>query len=308
MKKIFAVLISVITVCLALTSCAGSEADDGKIKIVCTSHVVADWVENIIPQDVACEVVFVGKMGTDMHNYQPTAADVKNMSKGDLLVYIGGESDKWVKDVDFGSRSPEMLKLMDYVQGVECDVEHTDGHNHSNEADEHIWLSFENALSCTSAIADAIAAVDPENSTVYTDNLKQYQNSINAVYDEYKTALKTSKYDTLVFADRFPFVYLMHELGVKYYAAFPGCSSENNAGFKTVISLAQKVDELSLPCVLTIEDSSASIAQAVIENTASKSAAILSLDSMQVCGTGEFDYVETMRKNLDVLKTALGCN
>ena len=58
---------------------------------------------------------------------------------------------------------------------------------------------------------------------------------------------------TVLFGDRFPFRYLADDYGLRYYAAFAGCSAEPEASFETVSFLAKKVDELGLPCVLTIE-------------------------------------------------------
>ena len=306
MKRVLAVLLAAIMFCVAFSSCGGTESDDDKtVKIICTSHVVADWVENIIPDD-GYEVIFIGKKGSDMHNYQPTASDIKTMSKGDLIVYIGGESDRWVADVDLGTKSPEFLKLIEVVDGLKCEVEHSDAHEHEDASDEHIWLSFENAVSCTSAILEALQNIDGERAEALSENLELYQEKINALFEEYKAVVRDAKHDTLVFADRFPFIYLMHELNIKYYAAFSGCSAETGADFKTVIELAEKIDELSLPCVLVIEDSADGIARAVVNNTSDKNLPVLSVDSMQVYGGEEFDYLKTMADNLEVLKIALG--
>ena len=55
---------------------------------------------------------------------------------------------------------------------------------------------------------------------------------------------------TVLFGDRFPFRYLVDDYGLRYYAAFAGCSAESEASFETVSFLAKKVDELGLPCLL----------------------------------------------------------
>ena len=50
-----------------------------------------------------------------------------------------------------------------------------------------------------------------------------------------------------------PFRYLVDDYGLSYYTAFVGCSAETEASFETISFLAKKMDELNLPCVLTIE-------------------------------------------------------
>ena len=88
-----------------------------------------------------------------------------------------------------------------------------------------------------------------------------------------------------------------------------GCSAETEASFETIAFLAQKVDELSLHTVLTIEGSDQRIAQTIVQSTAGGDQQILSMDSLQSVTAKDVeegaDYLEMMKKNLEVLKEAL---
>ena len=121
--------------------------------------------------------------------------------------------------------------------------------------------------------------------------------------------MDSAKQNTLLFADRFAFRYLVDDYGLNYYAAFSGCSAESEASFKTVTFLAEKLDELGLKTVLTIEKSDDRIAQTVIENTETKDQKILELNSMQSITSDEIadgvTYLSVIEDNLDVLKEAL---
>ena len=101
----------------------------------------------------------------------------------------------------------------------------------------------------------------------------------------------------------------MDDYGLNYYAAFSGCSAETEASFITVTFLAEKLDELGLKTVLTIEKSDDRIAQTVIENTETKDQKILELNSMQSITSDEIadgvTYLSVIEDNLDVLKEAL---
>lgn len=306
MKKIIAVLLCLVAL-LALLSCAQEVAEDEGLKIVCTSFVVADWVENIVGDSSDCRVVILGDKGKDMHNFQPAAADMRELLSSDLIIYIGGESDKWVESVALGENN-RLMRLFDVIDGAHCES-CLDGHDHDHgdAPDEHIWLSLENPLAVCEALAHAMGELDPDNKTAYLSSLADYSEKITVLHDGYLAAAESAKYKTLVFADRFPFVYLMNELGIEYLAAFPGCSSETSASFETVITLAGEVDRLGLGCVLVLEDSADGIAPTVIENTKSKSAQILAIDSMQIySGDESFDYIEAMYKNLAAFKQAFG--
>ena len=113
-----------------------------------------------------------------------------------------------------------------------------------------------------------------------------------------------------MFGDRFPFRYLVDDYGLNYYAAFSGCSAESEASFETVSFLSGKVNELNLPCVLTIEGRQHKIADTVVQNTDGKDQMILTMDSMQSIAADDLKngitYLSVMEQNLGVLKEALG--
>ena len=306
MKKIICILLCIVLLCGMLTACGGTSDNKSDYpKIVTTSHVVSDWTWNILKgaYDIF-QIELLADVGKDMHNFQPSAADLRIIATADLIIYVGGESDKWIEDAikNVGGQA-KSLKLIELVE--EHSAECVDEHDHSHGADEHIWLSFENAIKCTQAITTAVCELDSEKAEVFTNNSEAYIAKLDLLYGEYKSAVSKAEYKTLVFADRFPFVYLVEELGLDYVAAFPGCSSETTASFETVIALARTVDENSLPCVIVLENSEG-IAKTVIENTTAKDAQILALDSMQIMSDEDFDYLGTMQKNLEALKVALG--
>lgn len=183
------------------------------------------------------------------------------------------------------------------------------GHAHEGEMDEHVWLSLKNAKILCSAIAETLRAIDGENAEAYAQNAAAYLRQLDALDEEYKAVVGSAKYDTLLFGDRFPFRYLVDDYGLQYYAAFSGCSAETEASFETIAFLANKVDEMGLSSVVTIEGAQHRIAETIVENTKEKKQAILTLDSMQSVTSRDVEagktYLSIMESNLKVLKDAL---
>ena len=68
-------------------------------------------------------------------------------------------------------------------------------------------------------------------------------------------------------ATLFPFLYLVKELGLDYYAAFSGCSSNVEASLATIHFLVTKVEEEGIPAVLYIEFSNQKMADVICEDT-----------------------------------------
>ena len=195
-------------------------------------------------------------------------------------------------------------------QGI---VDEMIGHDHHDEEeaeyDEHVWLSLKNAAVLCGEIAKQLGKLDADNMEIYATNAMGYIEQLNTLDAQYQAAVNAAKVKTVLFGDRFPFRYLVDDYGLSYCAAFVGCSAETEASFETIIFLANKVDELGLNTVLTIESSNGKIARTIIENTAAKSAQVLQMDSMQSVTAQDVktgaSYLNIMEKNLDVLKQAL---
>nr|MCR5004486.1 metal ABC transporter substrate-binding protein [Clostridiales bacterium] len=182
-------------------------------------------------------------------------------------------------------------------------------HEEEVEYDEHIWLSLRNAEVLTDEIAQALQKIDPANAGTYKDNAAAYIEKLDALDQAYQAAVAEAARNTLLFGDRFPFRYLVDDYGLSYYAAFVGCSAETEASFETISFLAQKVDELSLPVVMTIEGSDHRIAETIIQNTQGQDQKICSMDSMQSITGKDVEqgaaYLTIMEHNLTALKEAL---
>ncbi|MCR4891784.1 MAG: zinc ABC transporter substrate-binding protein [Lachnospiraceae bacterium] len=193
-------------------------------------------------------------------------------------------------------------------------LEDEDGHDHDHEHgeveyDEHVWLSLRNTQTLVEKISSALQTIDPTNAETYKKNTSSYMDKLSALDQEYEKAVSGASFTTLLFGDRFPFRYLVDDYGLSYYAAFVGCSAETEASFETITFLSQKVDELSLHTVMTIENSDQKIAKTIIENTQTKDQQILALDSMQSTTSEDVakgaSYLSIMENNLEVLKKAL---
>lgn len=300
-----------------------TENTDKTLNIATTIFPEYDWTRAILgdrADDVNLTMLLDN--GTDLHSFQPAVKDIMKVSSCDLLIYVGGESDQWIEDALESAQNKDMktINLMEVLgdsikeeETVEGMQESEHDHDHEDEEekeyDEHVWTSMRNAEVICDAIAETLEEMDPENKEIYQSNAETYKEKLSALDEAYQETVNNANQKTLVFADRFPFRYLVDDYDLSYYAAFSGCSAESEASFKTVTFLAGKVDELGVKSVLTMEKSDDRIAQTVIENTKAKDQKILQLNSMQSITSEEIadgaTYLSVMEDNLGVLKEAL---
>lgn len=314
--------------CISCTPNAAStttlETEEKSLQIVTTIFPEYDWVREILGENPNhAELTLLMNSGSDLHNYQPTAEDILQISSCDLFIYVGGESDQWVQKVldqspnsqrqviDLMDIMGDSLKEEELVEGMEEEQGHEEEeHEHEDgEYDEHVWLSLRNAQRFTTLISEALEQLDPTNAAQYAANTEAYNLKLAALDDQYQELADSATEKTILFGDRFPFRYLVDDYGLTYYAAFSGCSAESEASFDTILFLAQKVDELGLNTVFTLEKSNQKIAKTVIENTKEKNQSISTLNSMQSTTSEDVangvTYLSIMDENYRTLQTVL---
>ena len=310
------VLISAVT---GLCACGGTGGASGDgLQIVCTVFPYYDWVRNLTAGTDNINITLLLDSGTDLHSYQPAAKDIITISSADIFIYTGGTSDKWVSEVlktsqnDSSVLLPMMTNLPEEslfcVEAIgEEEHHHEEGEEHNHASDEHIWLSIRNAMRLTEIIKNALCDADPGNEEIYNANFVKYYSELEKLDKAYSTTLGDCQKDTVVFADRFPFIYLINDYGLSYHAAFSGCSAESEASFETVKRLADTIDALGLSHILITETSDGSVANTVRDSTGDKNQEILVLNALQsVTGDRLADsYIEVMTENLAILKKAL---
>lgn len=347
MKKFAAFAMFVLAAALTFVACSAESNEKApaqkKVSIVATIYPQYDWLKNILGDRLdAVNLKLLIKNGTDLHSYKPSAQDIAAIASADMVVFVGGESDEWIEkalkatpkegrvQVNLMEALGDRVKEEEVVEGMQEETKDErretkeiaeENHKHGEEAeehehaeapenDEHIWLSLKNAELLVMNLADALSKVDTAHATEYHMNAGLYIAKISALDAQYRATTDSAHFKTILFGDRFPFRYLVDDYGIKYFAAFVGCSAESEASFETVAFLAGKMDSLALPAIFTIDGSNGKIARAILDaSKKSKETPVLTLNSMQSVTDAQMqsgtDYLSMMQSNLEVLKKAI---
>ncbi len=309
-KKFSSAVLCVILAFVILSGCVGKPASNGdKISIVCTVAPVYDWICEIVGEKAELfEISYLSGSG-DLHSFQPTTQDMSKILSCDLFITVGGESEEWTENINLSEKTKglELIKLVPDSELICISEGH---HNHEcdgHTADEHIWLSLKLAQRAVSGITKAICDIDTANGVIYQKNEAEYIERLKSL--DLKFADEANKHNdkVLVFADRFPFGYMMQDYGISYYAAFSGCSTDADASFETVAKLCDAIEKHNKHTVIELENSSQSITPAL--NNALKDTDVVAvvMDSCQTVSKSEldgFDYIRVMERNLESISKA----
>ncbi len=276
------------------TTSSGGDAE-GKLQVVATLFPYYDLVREIAGDLV--DVTLILPAGMDTHSFEPTAMDLIRMGEADLIIYNGGENERWVEKVL--TSSEQLIKgdaMMDHVdtfleEHVEGMQEERSGHGdgegkegllpetsaldaaaaqeadleEDGEVDEHIWTSPVNMQIIAEQIARDLSEADPAHEGEYQSRARRYIRKLKELDGKFREAVDRLEQKYLAFADRFPLRYFVEEYGLEYTAAFAGCSSDIEPSVRTIKYLTDQVRERRLPVVLKIELTSDRVARAVAE-------------------------------------------
>ena len=315
-KQIFLIFLII----LLLTGCAPLQQQTDKTKVVATIFPLYDFAREIAGDDA--EVKMLLKPGAEVHSYEPTPQDIIAIQNCDVFLYIGGESDEWVRNVleSIDTTHMQIVTLMDSVDAAEeaeggfawnGEHEHNENDTHiheeqSMEYDEHIWTSPKNAILMAEAIDKALQAADRSHADGYENRATAYAEKLHQLDQDLTKTVAEAERNTIIFADRFPFLYLVRDYGLNYYAAYPGCSSEAEPSAATVAAIIEKVNETGVPIIFFIELSNRLMANTIAEATGAEE---LLLHSCQNVSKEEFDrgesYLSLMNQNIVNLRKAL---
>lgn len=302
--KIFRKFLSVFAAAAVIFSCSGcngaeNDATDG-LKIITTNFPPYDFVKQISGGTVIPEMLLSG--GQDSHSFEPTAQQIIAISEADIFICTGGESDAWVDEILLSMDSDvKVIKMMDCVEPLCAEDHHheEDGHHHDHsEYDEHVWTSPKNAMKIADRIKDAMCEADSENAGTYNSGYSELYSSLTTLDHELaQTAENLTA--PLIFGDRFPFLYMAHDYGIEYYAAFSGCSSETEPSAAKMTELIEAAKTNNVKTIFYVEFSTQKVADTVAEAAGAGTALFHSCHSVSDddLKNGE-SYVSLMRKNI----------
>ena len=308
-------LIFLCILCFSLSLCACGEgpAESGGegLNIVCTVFPAYDFAREIAGEKA--NVTLLVPPGSEAHSFEPTPQDIIRIENCDLLIRNGGESEAWLEEILEG-REDEIpsLTMMDCVETLEEEAKEgmqgvSHDHEHEEEYDEHVWTSPVNAELIVSALCERLTAIDPENGSFYRANWKDYVSGLQKLDAAFRETVENGKFDTLIFADRFPVRYFVEEYGLDYYAAFPGCADDTEPSAKTVAFLIDKLRSEGIPAVMYIEFSNEKMADVICEDTGCEKLLFHSCHNVSAEQLKDgVSYLELMWGNVESLKEALG--
>ncbi len=328
MKKILGLLGLLFSCLLFLSSCGGGDYD-----IVVTNFPGFD-AARALTQNTTTNVKMLLTPGSDAHSFDPSANDIALVAKCKIFVYVGGESDEeWVENkiLNNVNETTKVISMFKVLEGSlyeeeghdheEEDHDHEEGHEHEeHEYDEHVWTDPTNFAKIVEAIKDALISIDANHKEKYEESASEYLSKLSKLDAKMKEEIDKANNNTIVVADRNPFLYFEKHYGLEVVGAFPGCSTVETISANKKIELIDTVKTNNIGIVFILEttnldknaglDIKNEINSQIANGTYSgKTVDVKVLYCMENPGMDDFDkgltYLDMFKHNIEVIKDAL---
>ncbi|UOM33235.1 metal ABC transporter solute-binding protein, Zn/Mn family [Acuticoccus sp. I52.16.1] len=296
------------------------------LQVVATFSILGDMTEVIGGERVAVTTL-VGA-GGDLHVFNPTPRQAATVAKADAIVMNGLSLEGWMerlvaasgyrgpvivasRDVaplrtgDTGSEAAHRQADADHVDANHADTDHT-GHHHHGVYDPHAWQDLSNAVLYVHAIADGLAAADPDGAETYAANAAAYAEAIAALDAEAKAEMATIPLDArTILTNHDAFAYFGEAYGVTFVSP-QGVSTEAEPSARDVAALVTQIRDAGIDAVFLENVADNRLVEQIAVETGVTLGGELYADALSPAGGDGATYLDMMRHNLGVLVKALG--
>ena len=202
---------------IALSGCAQSVPEVQQtqepftgISVVASTNVWGDIAKSIGGDRVQV-VSIIENFAQDPHSYEASARDQLAVNDADLIVANGGGYDVFIEALAKASGNKEIIYA--YLPDELAKEDDDYNHDHS-DGNEHVWYDFHVVEDFANRLAAALAVLDAEYASDYSDNLIDFQGEIEILED--RIAAVSGKYSGASFVASEPVAnYLLIELGLE---------------------------------------------------------------------------------------------
>ncbi len=299
MKKTGKLLMLMAVIVAGCTACGQNATkntvdDAGKIKVMTSFYTMYDFAQKIGGENV--EITNMVPAGTEPHDWEPSAIDIRNMEDADVFIYNGAGMEHWAEDI-LKSLDNSDLITVEASEGVELIKE-------EKENDPHVWLDPENAKIEMEHIKDAFIEEDKDNADDYNENYETYSKQLDELDAEFKETLsQTTNKDIIVAHEAFGYLCKAYGLNQIAIEGLMPDSEPDPARMEEIIQLAKKK---KINTIFFEELVSPKVANTIAKEIGAKTEVLNPLEGLseEQMDAGE-DYFSVMRTNLQEIKNAL---
>ncbi|QPS71552.1 zinc ABC transporter substrate-binding protein AdcA [Lactococcus garvieae] len=296
--------LSLLTACHTSSTQTSSQEEDEKLSIVTSFYPVYEFTKNIVGNEA--DVKLLVPAGTEPHDYEPSAKDMKMISNSDVFVYHNENMETWV-DKSQKLWKKDEPKIIEGTKGLlllpgseEEDHDHG-GEDHHHDYDPHTWLSPKMAIKEVEVIEKQLKALYPQKAKTFSNNATKYINSLKKLDEKFSSELKNAKQKSFV-TQHAAFRYLALDYGLNQIP-ISGLNPDQEPSAARLAELKKYVEQNDIHYIYFENNANNKFAKTLATEAKVQMAVLNPLESLtsKQIDEGE-NYISVMEENLKSLK------
>lgn len=284
---------------------AGEEPDDGRVRVVATTGMVADVVRNVGGDRVQVEALM--GPGVDPHLYKASEGDARRLWRTEIVFYNGLHLEARMAEVlaQMNRRVPtvavaEAIPTSSLLSPPEFEGAY----------DPHVWFDVRHWMIATEEVRDGLIGVDPDNSAYYRRNAHEYIEQLQRLHEYLlRRAAELPPERRVLVTAHDAFNYFGRAYGFEVLG-LQGISTVSEAGTGDVQRLARIIAERRIPALFVETSIPLRTVEAVRAAVHARGFDVqiggeLYSDAMGAPGTPQGTYIGMVRHNMDTIVDAL---
>lgn len=291
---------------------ANSEAKSKALRIVATTGMIKDAVENIVGDRANVE----GLMGpgVDPHLYKATQGDLQKLMHAQIIFYNGLHLEGKMQSIfEKMSKQKDVIAISEVIDKGKLIVTFDGGGDNKDGVktyDPHIWFSVPLWTEAVRYIGDKLQELDAANAEFYKKNVETYLGELGELHGVVQEELATiPKEQRLLITSHDAFGYFgqTYNLQVK---GLQGISTVTEFGLKDVTQMVDLITEQKIRAIFVESSVASKPLEAVVAGCKERGHEVkiggtLFSDAMGADGTPEGTYVGMVKHNVKTVVEGL---
>lgn len=274
--------------------------DESLPLVITSASIFADMAEMIAGGHVRIQSVV--PIGGDPHIYEPTPADVRLVSQGDLVLVNGLTFEGWMNELI--ANSGTRAKTVTITEGIGT----ISSEEYANASDPHAWMTAQNGLTYVKNIRDALIELDPFNRQVYEFNANVYLQQLEALDQEiFRQIASVPEANRILITSHDAFRYYGRHYGIQVEAAL-GTSTDAEVQTDDVNRLTTIIRNSGVPAIFVESTINPKLIRQIAVDNDVIIGGYLYADSLGEPGTEAGTYEGMLRYNTTTIVEALRGN